>query len=631
MDTYWVEVTPEELADEHPSHANFKQLIIESNAGPRRRYLPVLKMSLSKRADIADETFAFGVGNDFFAAMRQLKVNLRKNAGLYSLKSAVAMKFVLGDPMTAAVFSTKETSKSSLNNSVSAAQLADIIEIHSLDSSALEIHLSQVQSPSFQEYSTKPISNAARVWEFQALKACATISEVYKSIPGASILTLVLEQELSSAKWIPKQGHDFENPKRAFGLPSQEFQHSQTTNQGTFPLTLKETFACICMLDSTYNMDPEALSNVFAMSTLNSIFVAASLLSDPLESCGAQVRRVIGNIGRSGISLLIPPQEPRHAKRADQDWKVINHAEFDGSSLDCFANTSIHLSFTDWEMALRAAKEPRNIIDRPIKLLETLVSVHDGSKWVADLDIIQGIQHIERGFGTWKNGCIAPYRKSNDQRQACEKRPPTTYSEALSDGPYSKAISIDNWDELFDPPLSKVIVVRAHRNWLARIALATTCYKLGYRTIVATEEPCWACLSQLLQDPPTEPLFTELHHLHGLDNRAISPDFSDRSTCSDMQLSGSDYDAGSVVSKDEGQFNNPPIVNDYEPLEIHDSAPPLDNPRVDQQAVRNPVDEREDGYKRWAFGRKTSEPGSDIDYHMEPNHKTADAKIAIIC
>ncbi|PVH74383.1 hypothetical protein DL98DRAFT_361933, partial [Cadophora sp. DSE1049] len=139
------------------------------------------------------------------------------------------------------------------------------------------------------------------------------------------------------------------------------------------------------------------------------------------------------------------------------------------------------------------------IIDRPIKLLETLISVHDGSKWVADLDILQGIQQIERGFGNNSDGCIAPHLKSDKQRQACEKRPPTTYSEALFEGPYSKAIAIDNWDELFDPPLSKVVVVRSHRNWLARVALATTCFQLGFRTIVAAEEPCWACLSQLLE------------------------------------------------------------------------------------------------------------------------------------
>jgi hypothetical protein len=70
---------------------------------------------------------------------------------------------------------------------------------------------------------------------------------------------------------------------------------------------------------------------------------------------------------------------------------VIDHSPFDGTAKDGFQKTSIHLSFTDYEFALKVGNRDRHIIDRPIKLLETLVSVYDGSRWVADLDILEAL------------------------------------------------------------------------------------------------------------------------------------------------------------------------------------------------------------------------------------------------
>ena len=81
--------------------------------------------------------------------------------------------------------------------------------------------------------------------------------------------------------------------------------------------------------------------------------------------------------------------------------------------------------------------------------------------------------------------------------------PRSKFQEARHLYPRSAIITIDNWDELLDPPgceESQVMVVRAHKNWLARLALVTVCWKKGLKRIIASDTTCWSCMSQLLDD-----------------------------------------------------------------------------------------------------------------------------------
>jgi hypothetical protein len=75
---------------------------------------------------------------------------------------------------------------------------------------------------------------------------------------------------------------------------------------------------------------------------------------------------------------------------------------------------------------------------------------------------------------------------------------------------------IDNWEELLDPPKNGTIIIRAHGNWLARLALTVVCVNSGLNTILLGDEPCWSCCGELLLSiyasiklPPEFPVHTD--------------------------------------------------------------------------------------------------------------------------
>lgn len=94
---------------------------------------------------------------------------------------------------------------------------------------------------------------------------------------------------------------------------------------------LARSFACIAMFESgEFNLDPSSLQSVFALSTGGSIFVASASLADPsADSSLSPIRRVFGNLGR-----------------------LVNHESFDRQVQDSFRLTSLHLSFTDFELTV---------------------------------------------------------------------------------------------------------------------------------------------------------------------------------------------------------------------------------------------------------------------------------------
>jgi hypothetical protein len=73
-----------------------------------------------------------------------------------------------------------------------------------------------------------------------------------------------------------------------------------------------------------------------------------------------------------------------------------------------------------------------------------------------------------------------------------------TFLEASKTFPGLKSISIDNWEELLDPPRHGAMIIRAHGNWLARLALTVVCANSDLDTIVLGKEPCWSCCGKLI-------------------------------------------------------------------------------------------------------------------------------------
>lgn len=347
--------------------------------------------------------------------------------------------------------------------------------------------------------------------EFVPLKACAAVSNIYSLLSYATISTLVLSQSLSAAKWIEKEL--FDEP-----IPT---------------LSRQQAFACISMFETgTCNLDPFSLAEVFAISSGNSIFVAGALLVDPHEQpYETDIRRMLGNIGRAGLSLLVPPPRTKIRGTNLENWKEINHLPFDGTAEDCFQNTSIHLSFTEYEMPLGTTENNHHTIDRPINLIESLISVYDRGKWVADLDALKAFYPDKAPPSIYRQICNSS-STSEEDHISCAQQSKLTFLEACDSSPRLRSTSIDNWEELLDPPSTGTIVVRAHKNWLARLALTAICVNSGFGTIILGNEACWSCCAGLMikTDASKKKIVvanTTEDHSTDLENGSSSDDESD--------------------------------------------------------------------------------------------------------
>ena len=240
------------------------------------------------------------------------------------------------------------------------------------------------------------------------------------------------------------------------------------------------------MFESNYNLRPSDLHDVMALSSGDSIFASSALLKDPADTTFAHghITRVRGNIGRPGMAFLVPPRDPLIQDIPITEWsQFVKQEEYDGHSKDSFETTSLHLSFT-------GAHTPLNIgfsgaQDDNLYLLETLISVHENGKWIADLDPL-------RGFGDPYYGprfTIVPpcSDKSNHDPKGPNK-------------PSSSLLCIDNWVGLITTPKENSSIVRAKGNWEARLAAASISLSRNNHTIILPEDVCWHCVSQTCFD-----------------------------------------------------------------------------------------------------------------------------------
>ncbi|KAL9039957.1 MAG: hypothetical protein Q9180_002214 [Flavoplaca navasiana] len=303
-----------------------------------------------------------------------------------------------------------------------------------------------------------------------SLMACASAAEVYKLLPGATISTTVLSQSIDSALWFPSTVEALMGPY-------------------TYHLSKAQTFACIAMLDTgTLNFDPKGLNNVFAISSGNSIYIAGPLLCDPYEIGDRfEVRHIAGNIGRPGLCLLVPPPNPKTRKLSAGTWNQLNYAQFDGKQENSFSQTSIHLSFTAYELPLQSEITDQHIIDRPARFVETLVSVYEGGNWVADLDIMTALE----------NNLVSRFVCNESIGGSPAEDRHKSFLEVFGDA--HTMVSIDNWDEFLEQSEPSDKVVRAHGNWLARLAFTVTTVQQGRPLILLPDDVCWACLSRKME------------------------------------------------------------------------------------------------------------------------------------
>ena len=301
----------------------------------------------------------------------------------------------------------------------------------------------------------------------QSAKAVSTAAMTYSNFPDATIDIRVLQCKLRQAQWVKSAVSQLFNSQR-------NLQSSRVTPLSLEPYRLDRAcaFSCITMFESGhYDANPLELLNVMAMSSGDSLFVGSALLCDPsLESYSADIKRIVGNIGRPGIAFLVPPVAPMMKDVSIIDWPQLGSFEFDGIPRDCFNGTSLHLSFT-------GASSPVNVgfsgaQDADVYMLETLVSVHDSGKWVADLNVLDTFRSQHLHF-------IPP---CTDQQHNA-----TTLSSTYN------ITCIENWLELIDELDRQICMVQAHGNWEARLAATSISIAKSHHTIIIPEKICWEC------------------------------------------------------------------------------------------------------------------------------------------
>ena len=281
----------------------------------------------------------------------------------------------------------------------------------------------------------------------KALRNLTLATDIYSHLEGATISSSIVEEGLIHAKW--SAGRDLSYVTRAM------------------------VFACIAMLETGYvNLDPKSLEEVMALSSGNSIFVSSALLNDPGHQLKQHsVTRIVGNIGRPGVSLLVPPAGEPRVRPLSGYFRAVSYAPFDRKREDNFRSTTLHLSFTKFEFPLNDGTS--GMIDQQIFLVETVVSVHDRGEWVADLNVLKALDR--KMVSTLSNP-----RLQHDHNQCVQS---TTMASAVAE----RFSSIDSWEEILDTP-PRVGIIRSNNNWSARLAAAVLLAQTQMREVWESNE-----------------------------------------------------------------------------------------------------------------------------------------------
>lgn len=316
-----------------------------------------------------------------------------------------------------------------------------------------------------------------------SISSLAQATALYDQLQGATVSISVLNVSLRDAGW-----------RMSYHRRRQEIGKR---------MSQCERFACIAMFESgKIDLNPDSFVNAMAMSSGNSIFALSALLQDPsvAASSSGEITRILGNLNRPGIVVLVPPIAPLIRKCNPSAWRVIAHTPFDGKPIDSFPHTSLHLSFTQYDMPLIIRT---GTVDTEVTVVESLVSVYDRQKWTGDIDVVN---HNSNPIFNDRFGAIYVYGVYTPM-SACRHAPSSsTLSSAafimrLGTAHCRQLISIDSWDELLDPPgnlgSQTIGVLRAAGNWQAKLAAFTVCMQLGYRTFLKPAHWCDECLLKI--------------------------------------------------------------------------------------------------------------------------------------
>lgn len=336
--------------------------------------------------------------------------------------------FVFGDPQTVAIY-RPGIQGDRVDCSLSPKELGQLLRDYTFNMDLI-----------FHHIESKYCSiDTAHIESLQALEAAENI---YKHLTDAKVDLQICLGSLRASHY-----------SRRLRAQHTRASSKKLENPNEVIESLKVAFSCITLFETGHiDIDPEDLQGAMAISHGDSIFVAQNILLDPSRQGEvALVRRIVGNVGKAGLVILIPPQAPEVRERSLNDWRVVNHAPFDARYEDNFASTSLHLAFTGYELPVDVSQ--RGNANHEALFVETVISVYEGGEWVADLNVLKVFSSYEHGW-------------TKDPRIGSKvKMPPL--------------VSIDNWHEILDSPESSAIV-RACGNEHARLATATVALQLGY-------------------------------------------------------------------------------------------------------------------------------------------------------
>jgi hypothetical protein len=323
-----------------------------------------------------------------------------------------------------------------------------------------------------------------------SLVALGFMEKIYNTLGDATISPAIVGSPLGSAKWLGiGESHTY---KELYKHPDMEMQR-------------EEAFACICYMETGLDISPDIFRKVVAMSSGDSIFVAGGLLCDPLEfQCKSLVKRLIGNFGKPGVTLLVPPPSPLCREPNPEDWQVINHDPYDGRRLeDAFGGTTLHLSFTGWRMQVDSSRNgnDRGIVDKEVEMYEALVSAHERGKWIADLDALTALAkssatHTHDFY--YKSGCSHGPEARTTGEATSTSSSNMKAGGAQFDANEDHIVTVASWEELLDflhKPNGPALTL-SHRNWMARLAIVSLAVMKGMKVFI-NDGFCFRCYEEI--------------------------------------------------------------------------------------------------------------------------------------
>jgi hypothetical protein len=270
-------------------------------------------------------------------------------------------------------------------------------------------------------------------------------------------------------------------------------------------------FACVVFFESgVHNLVPENLKSVMAVASGDLIYVSASLLCDPDVVCkDSDIRKIIGNIGLPGIALLVPPTNPMVRTPDLSKFRLVKHENFDGELADKFPKTQVNLSFTGYEERINIGSHGAR--DAVIYFLEAIVQVYDADTWLADLDVLSALDSpLLNRCGCRCSASLSSHRQNHTNianftpaqihdSDTEELGEPVDTTEALNKSEtLPELISIDNWEEFLQRPSNKASIVRAHGNWISRLAATSLSIQQRWPAFVLSKSVCWLCVERVL-------------------------------------------------------------------------------------------------------------------------------------